>query len=94
MKKQKLFPILLSLLLGANSCNNDNDLEDCSKSPKMPIEQEDVRVCLFDFVNDEILENSNPNSNLTKAVIEKSYKWQTGDIIRIKFLNGDTFFKE
>lgn len=59
----------------------------------MPIEQEDVRVCLFDFVNDEILENSNPNSNLTKAVIEKSYKWQTGEIIRIKFLNGDTFLK-
>lgn len=51
------------------------------------VSQENVQMCT------EFPDTFSRNNRL-KAVILKDYRWQTGQTIKIKFLNGDAYFQE
>lgn len=94
MKKSNfLFVSLVSVLLCGTSCSNDTDMDEISPTAVQENNQDEPHICTFDFVNAKFLEESDTLSPKPKAAIERDYKWQNGETIRVKFLNGDSFLQ-
>lgn len=83
---------LVSVLLCGTSCSNDTDMDNISPTAVQENDQQELHLCTSDFVNDKLLRESDTISQ--KGVVGKNYKWQNGQTIRIKFLNGDEYVQK
>lgn len=93
MKKSNfLFMGLVSVLLCGTSCSNDTDMDNISPTTVQENNQSNGFVCTFDLVKARTLEKSDTISQ--KGVLVKTYKWDNGQTIRIKFLNGDEYVQK
>ncbi|MEZ0128743.1 hypothetical protein AB9T88_02680 [Flavobacterium sp. LBUM151] len=85
MKKLKF--IIASLLIMLLSCDTSHDENDDKKS----YDNQKINICTFDLVNSVIDSASVSKPN---AAIINWPRWQTGQTIKIKFLDGDVAAQE
>lgn len=85
MKKLKfIIAILLIVLLSCDTSHDEND-------DKKSYDNQKINICTFDLVNSVIDSASVSKPN---AAIINWPRWQTGQTIKIKFLDGDIAAQE
>ena len=84
IKKINLLLTVVALTLW--SCNQDNEQEQINQSSS-DISTKEIHTCI-----DAPLLNNNPTGKPNAAIYTQT-KWTTGQTIRIKFLNGDTYLQ-
>jgi len=70
--------LICIFILGLFSCNHEENKT-----------SDEIQMCAFDYVN----ENSDPTTKSNAAIINWP-RWQTGQTIKIKFLDGDAAAQE
>ncbi|WP_343697482.1 matrixin family metalloprotease [Flavobacterium sp.] len=83
MKKLKFLIAFLSISL--SSCSNDDNSKQDNYNP----ENEEVILCMTDYMN----ALNDPNSKPT-AASRKSSRWEVGQTIKVKFLDGSNIQHE
>ncbi|WP_108804682.1 M12 family metallopeptidase [Aquimarina sp. Aq107] len=81
MKKTKLTKLVLTTLISFSLFNCEKDSEDVFESNQNTAAKS-AHVCI---------EKWNTGDNNSKAASLKAKQWQTGQTIRVKFLNGNNF---
>jgi hypothetical protein len=86
MKNFKLLIAILAIAL--SSCDSNNDESQTKQNP-ISYTSDEIDMCNFDLINLDTNFTSKPNS-----VMERYRAWKTGQVIKIKFLDGDNSMQE
>jgi len=83
---------LVFLIILFVGCSKEDNINDAAKTTlsKIPAVETGIHLCTeMDLLNNKNKETSKANGAIITAI-----KWDAGQTIRIKFLNGDSFLQE
>lgn len=86
MKNFKLLIAILAIVL--SSCDSNNDENQTGQNP-ISYTSDEIDMCNFDLMNLDTNFTSKPSS-----AMDRYRAWETGQIIKIKFLDGDNSMQE